>query len=320
MATIGFASAAPANGTAAHMALMVARLAAGISRVVAWSDATTPTTGVSLTSNPFGSASSGAGNLGNTNAWWIERAADGSYYWAFLRGSADTTWTCIRGKTGFSGATATSPGTDATSVTHVSNAVMWTTMGTLLMSMDDDSNDFSWWMIPTGGGNIKTEQFEESLMAGTFPSTPVADADPRVSGAYYNATGIAPGLANVAAAGGNIIAYKRILHGTGGANNARCSFGPIVDGATAGSVAPATSSGNQMQIEPYNSTECVEEITAYSPGAVAATKGRHGKMDRIRWATVFDGNFNGRFANDGTQDWVYMGGRWHKWDSSRPTI
>lgn len=324
MPTIGFAASAPAHGTAAQLALLDARLANGISTVVAWSDGTTPTSSVSLTARPYSAGAtgygSGAGNLGNTSAWWVERATDGSWYWSFTRGSADTTWTERRGKALPTSPNATSPGTDAAGIVHTNNAVRFTTMGTLLMSMDTTTYDWFWFMIPTLGGNVQSALFEESLMASTYPSSPTADADPRVSGAYYNATGIAVGAVSVAAAAGNILAYKRILHGAGGANNARCSFGPIIDAGTGGSVAPATSSSNQMQVDPYNGTENPEEITAYAPGAAGTTKGRIGKMNRLRWATVFDSQANGRFANDGTDDWVYAGGLWLKWDSSRPTI
>ena len=85
----------PANGTTAVHTILTQLLAAGW-LVKAWSDGTTLVSDVSLSSNPYGSASSGAGNLGNTSAWFRVQSADASREWLFQRGASETSWTPVR--------------------------------------------------------------------------------------------------------------------------------------------------------------------------------------------------------------------------------
>jgi len=89
MATITHVSS-PATGAIAVDALIDTLLAAGW-RITRWSDATTYTnaTGAPLATNPYGSGASGAGNLGNTSAWFTVRASDSSREWLFQRGASD---------------------------------------------------------------------------------------------------------------------------------------------------------------------------------------------------------------------------------------
>ena len=89
-------TSSPANGTAAILTLLT-QLCAGGWIVKRWSDGTTLSSdNVNLTSNPYGSSSSGANNLGNTSAWFRVAAPGGSREWLFQRGSGDATWTVSR--------------------------------------------------------------------------------------------------------------------------------------------------------------------------------------------------------------------------------
>ena len=94
----------PASGAVAIHSLLTLLLAAGW-RVTRWSDATTYTnaTGAPLASNPYGSGGSGAGNLGNTSAWFTVRASDSSREWLFQRNASDAAWTINRSAAGFVG-------------------------------------------------------------------------------------------------------------------------------------------------------------------------------------------------------------------------
>jgi hypothetical protein len=95
MATLTDVSS-PANGTAAVYTLLTELCAAGWI-VKRWSDATTLSSdNVNLTTNPYGSSGSGAGNLGNTSAWFRVAASGGSREWLFQRGAGDATWTISR--------------------------------------------------------------------------------------------------------------------------------------------------------------------------------------------------------------------------------
>jgi hypothetical protein len=77
----------PASGAAAIFSLLTTLCAAGWI-VKRWSDATTLSSdNVDLTTNPYGSAASGAGNLGNNSAWFRVAAGDASREWLFQRGS-----------------------------------------------------------------------------------------------------------------------------------------------------------------------------------------------------------------------------------------
>ena len=96
-------TSSPANGTAAIFTLLTRLCAAGWI-VKRWSDATTLSSdNVNLTANPYGTSGSGAGNLGNTSAWFRVAAPGGSREWLFQRGSGDATWTVSRSIAGFTG-------------------------------------------------------------------------------------------------------------------------------------------------------------------------------------------------------------------------
>lgn len=310
----------PANGTAAVFNIITQLCSAGWN-VTAWSDATTLTTAVTG-SNPFYGFGSGANNLGNTSAWFRIRAGDGSKEWMFQRSTTDLLWTAKRGKGTFTGGTpnATTPGTDATSATLFTAATLWPTIiGDLVLSMDNSSYSFTMMMVPLTSGNVQTMLWDEVFATGTYPTTPVANADPYVFGGYFNNTGLAAGAITISE-GSAAIGYHRYRHGLGGASNVRINYCPLYYIPGGAPMAPASSATAQLGPDPITGVEVPERIVIGMPGAISNATGRVGKPDRHRWATVFSGRSNGQCLYDGTDHWMYMAGVWFKWDASRPVF
>lgn len=308
----------PANGTAAIYTLLSFLCSNGW-LVKAWSDATTLTSGVSLSSNPYGSSSSGAGNLGNTSAWFRISAPDASREWLFQRGSGDATWTVSRGVSGFSGGSpsATVVGTDSTGQNLLSAGTLFdSTPGRWSITLDSASPyGFFCSTVVIGGGNVRTVLFDEPLISGTYPSS---DADPVMFGLYYNATGLAATGAFIST---NVTVYKRFRHGLSSPSNVQSNLlGQLLTGVNT-QVSPPTGSGNQIGVDPYNTQEIPIPICACKAGAASTSTGWIGVLKRMRGATVH-GRSNGQTLYDATNTlyWYYVAGIWVPWDSSTPAI
>lgn len=301
----------PTSGTAAVYSLLTRLCAAGW-LVKAWSDATTYTGGVSLSSNPYGSASSGAGNLGNTNAWFRVAAPDGSREWLFQRGASDAAWTINRSKAGFvTGGTATvlPTATDATALFSAASAFT-ATPGRLFISADD-ADGYGWRLmcIPSGGGNVRT------LLADVPLDSPdPADTDPYLWVGYYNATGLSVYEAGAAMQQvGTALVYKRFV---GAGNNQRVTLASFSGGY--GRVAPPEHEQDGGAL-PSNSREVPLPVAALRTGAPSTSTGWCGFARGIRWSTV-RGRTNGQTLDGTTEYWIYAAGLWLRWDSSTPTL
>ena len=313
MATITHVSS-PASGAVAVDALIDTLLAAGWV-ITRWSDAIAPTytdaTGAPLAVNPYGSGGSGAGNLGNTSAWFTVRASDSSREWLFQRGASDAAWTINRSKAGFvTGGTATVLPTAADATALFSAASAFTaTPGRLFISADD-ADDYGWRLMccPVGGGNVLT------LLADVPLDSPdPADTDPYLWVGYYNATGLsvyeASAFSNTS---GAAQVYKRFV---GAGSNQRVAF---VTGATySGSVSPPASvQGGYL---PSSGYDVPLPIPVLRTGAPSTTTGWCGFASGIRWSAV-QGRTNGQTLDGTTEYWIYAAGLWLPWDSSTPTL
>lgn len=311
----------PANGTAAFFTAITTWLSAGWV-ITSWSDATTYTTGVSLTTNPFGGSGSGAGNLGNASAWWLMRSGDSTRWWLFQR-STDANWTIYRGTDAFTGGSpnATTIPTSTTQALHTSAApgAFWNaTPGRLLISCDAVADaTYSWRMgtIVAGGGNVCTILKEDKFATGTYPA---GDTDPAVSLGYFNTTGFTA-ISLVINASSTAIGFKRFRNGLGGAGNARITYSAIWYSVTGAAITPPQTSANQPGPEPVGGTEVALRIVIFAPGTTSNTSGYAGQTGSVRWSTVF-GRANGQTMYDGTNYWIFMAGVYWLWDSSTPTI
>lgn len=313
----------PANGTAAIYTL-IDRLCAAGWLVKRWSDATTLSSDdVNLTTNPYGSSSSGAGNLGNTSAWFRIAAPDASREWLFQRGSADQTWTVTRGRGAFTGGSpnATTVGTDSTSQALFAAAQLFDSSMSQrwLVSCESASPyGFTAFTVQTGGGNVRTLLFDEPMATG---STETGDADTVACGGYYNGTGIAAGAITVHTSG-TVAAYKRFRHGLSGAANIRVDFIMYTQGSGLSNVAPATANAAQIAIGPITQVEVPLRIPV---GKVNASPGNgvgwSGFAARWRWSSAWSRS-NGQTLYDAANSlyWVYCAGAWIPWDSSTPSI
>ena len=309
----------PANGTAAIFSLITRLLLAGW-LVKAWSDATTYTGGVSLNTNPYGSASSGAGNLGNTSAWFRIAAADGSREWLFQRGAGDATWTVSRSKAGFTGgspsATTAGTATDATGL-FTAASLFSATPGRAFISCDDAA-PYGFWMscITLGGGNVLTLLCDEPLLANSYDP---ADTDPYLWWGYYNATGLAASTSAIVTISGTLL-YKRF---TGAGSNQVCSLCRMTtqgQSGTTAAAAPPTDASAQVGMTPSSLTEVPLRIPVVRLGASSSTSGWVGLTSRLRWATVH-GRLNGQtLAQGASAYWIFMAGVWVPWDSSTPAL
>lgn len=306
----------PANGTAAIYTLLT-QLCAGGWIVKRWSDATTLSSdNVNLTSNPYGSSSSGAGNLGNTSAWFRVAAPGGSREWLFQRGSGDATWTVSRSIAGFTGgspsATTAGTATDATALFSAAS-LFSATPGRWFVSVDDASpNGWTAFAITLGGGNTLTFLADEPLLSGTTASE---DTDPYLWIGYYNVSGLAAAAGFLVQTSAQVPAWKRWVSA---GSNARVAFGELFfDGNRSGPATNTTTS--QLGQTPTSAKEVPLLIAVARPGAASTTTGWVGITSRLRWNTV-GGRANGDKLVDGSSHWIYASGAWVPWDSSTPTL
>ncbi len=320
----------PANGSAAVFSLLTTLCASGWI-VKRWSDASVVSAdNVNLTTNPYGTSSSGAGNLGNTSAWFRVAASGGSREWLFQRGSSDTTWFVSRSAAGFTGTSAgtitavvTGSATDATpllgtAASAASNAANTTattfsaTPGRWFISVDD-ADGFGWtaYAIPVGGGNVLTFLSDEPLQSGT---TATEDTDPYLWIGYYNATGLSANAFSINT-GSAMLGYKRY---TTAASNQRITYGAVYDGTS--QLAPATNtSGGQFGQTAVGGREVPWQIPVSRTAAASTSSGWAGVPSRHRWNTV-GGRQNGDKLVSGADNWLYASGLWVKWDASTPTL
>lgn len=307
----------PANGTAAIFSLITRLLLAGW-LIKAWSDATTYTGGVSLSANPYGGSGSGAGNLGNTSAWFRIAAADGSREWLFQRGAGDATWTVSRSKAGFTGGSpdATTAGTATDATALFSAATLFSaTPGRMFISCDNAA-PYGFWMscITLGGGNVLTFLCDEPLLANSYDTS---DADPYLWWGYYNVTGLAATYGAAAVSG--TLLYKRF---TGAGSNQVSALALLTTFAGISSGGPcAPPNTNQIGLTPSTLAEVPLRISVVRTGASSSsTTGWIGLTSRLRWATV-GGRTNGQtLAQGASAYWIYMAGLWVQWDSSTPAL
>ncbi len=303
----------PASGAVAVDALIDTLLSAGWV-ITRWSDATTYTdaTGAPLAVNPYGSGASGAGNLGNTSAWFTVRASDSSREWLFQRNASDAAWTINRSKAGFvTGGTATvlPTATDATALFSAASAFT-TTPGRLFISADD-ADGYGWRLmcIPSGGGNVLT------LLADVPLDSPdPSDTDPYLWVGYYNSTGL--GVYSAAGAvgqSGAALIYKRFV--PAGSNQRVSLFN--VGGDSATKYAPPNN--DSMGSLPSNLREVPLLIPAARYGAPSTSTGWCGYLRGLRWSTV-QGRANGQTLDGTTEYWIYAAGLWLRWDSSAPFL
>ena len=320
---VGTSATTPAHGTAAIHTLITALCSAGW-LVKAWSDATTYTGSVSLSSNPYSGSGSGAGALGNTSAWFRIAAPDGSREWMFQRGANDYTWTVSRSRTGFSGGSpgATTLPTDATTGQAIFSATQLfdSTMAQRWLVSTESSSPYGFvaFTVQTGGGAVRTILFDEPLASG---STETGDDDVAVFGGYYNATGFSAGQF-VLNSTSTALGYKRFRHGLASASNVRVDFLGYYQLATNQPQVPATANGNQVASGPINSRETPLRIAIARVAAASSTStGWCGFANRLRWSTVWSRS-NGQTLYDSTNSlyWIYCAGAWVPWDSSTPSI
>jgi hypothetical protein len=306
----------PANGTAAIFSLLTTICASGWI-VKRWSDATTLSAdNVNLTTNPYGTSGSGAGNLGNTSAWFRVAASGGSREWLFQRGSGDATWTVSRSVAGFTGgspsATTAGTATDATALFSAA-ALFSATPGRWFISVDD-ADGFGWtaYAIPVGGGNVLTFLSDEPLQSGT---TATEDTDPYLWIGYYNVTGLGAAGTFSITSGSPMLGYKRY---TTAASNQRITYGVVYDGSS--TLAPAgNTNAAQLGQTPVGGREVPWQIPVSRPAAASTSSGWAGVPSRHRWSTV-GGRVNGDKLVSGADNWLYAAGLWVKWDSSTPTL
>lgn len=313
-------STTPANGTEGIFNLIDLLCTAGWT-IPQWSDGSTLTTpGADLTTNPYGSSSSGAGNLGNPDAWFRIRPPGSSREWMLQRNSTDRSWKVLRSKLGFTGGspTATVLPTDVTSGVSLIDGTLWSASPDrwLISAESSAPYGFTGFTVVVGGGNVKTVLFDEPLMAGTYPS---ADLDPVMAGCYYNNTGF-DRIAFAVATFTGVVVYKRYLHGNPAATNVRINYYYFAQQG-GNRVAPADGGGSQMGPSPYNSSEIPVPITTGVNGSLAVNTGWSGITNRHKWGTVGSRN-NGQTLYDSTNSlyWIYCGGIWIPWDSSTPII
>ena len=312
MATITHVSS-PASGAVAVDALIDTLLAAGWV-ITRWSDATTYTnaTGAPLTSNPYGSGGSGAGNLGNTSAWFTVRASDSSREWLFQRGASDAAWTISRSAAGFSGgspaATTLPTATDATALFSAASAFS-ATPGRLFISADD-SDGYGWRLMccPVGGGNVLT------LLADVPLDSPdPSDTDPYLWIGYYNSTGLSIYGAGAAMHQyGAALVYKRFV---GAGSNQRVTL-PSFYGHVGRIAPPDSEQGGYL---PSSGYDVPLPIPVLRTGAPSTTTGWCGYARGMRWAAT-QSRANGQTLDGTTEYWIYAAGLWLRWDSSTPTL
>lgn len=308
----------PANGSAADYTLLTTICSAGWI-VKSYGDGLSLYNGsYNLASNPFGTSGSGAGNLGNNNAWWRAASPDGTREWLSQRATTDQAWTKNRSKAGFVGGSpnaSTAPtATDATPVFSVANMYS-ATPGRWLISVDNaDSYGWTAYAVTLGGGNVLTFLADEPLQSGTAAAE---DTDPYLWLGYYSSTGLAAAAGFVLNASGAILGYKRW---TTAGSNQRISYGSV--SMDNGSCAPAANStGAQIGQTAIGAKEVPWQIPVARNATASTSSGWVGVPSRHRWNTV-GGRANGDKLVDSTtgENWVYAAGLWVKWDASTPTL
>jgi len=302
----------PASGAVAIFELITLLLAAGW-RVTRWSDATTYTdaTGAPLASNPYGSGASGAGNLGNTSAWFTVRASDSSREWLFQRNASDAAWTINRSKAGFVGgspaATTLPTATDATALFTAASAFS-ATPGRLFISADD-SDSFGWrlMVMVTGGGNVRTLIIDEPLASADPGGT-----DPYLWIGYHNGTGLNPqGARDTFGRFSSGLVYTR---DTVAGVNRRIPFFYWLEPSTGNSIPPQNSTVQYGQLF-SNGREVIIPILC-----ALENVGWVGFTSTLRWSTVAGGRANGDTLDGTTAYWLFAAGLWLPWDSSVPAL
>lgn len=303
----------PASGAVAVDALIDTLLAAGWV-ITRWSDATTYTnaTGAPLSTNPYGSGGSGAGNLGNTNAWFTVRAPDSTREWLFQRKASNAAWTISRSAAGFvvgsPPATALPTATDATAL-FTAESVFTATPGRLFISADD-ADGYGWRLmcLPVGGGNVRT-----LLLDVPLDSPDPSDTDPYLWVGYYDATGLTVYAAGPSASQDSwILTYKRFV---GAGSNQRVTLASLY--GTYGRLAPPeTEQGGAL---PSSGYDVPLPIPVMRHGASSTTTGWCGFARGLRWSTV-QGRASGQTLDGTTEYWIYAAGLWLRWDSSTPTL
>lgn len=317
MATLTDVSS-PANGTVAIFTLLTKLCGAGWI-VKRWSDATTLSNdNVNLTTNPYGSAASGAGNLGNTSAWFRVAAPGGTREWIFFRGSSDVTWTVSRSVAGFTGGApnATTAGTAADATALFSAAPLFSVPPGRWFVSVDDADGYGWaaFALPVGGGNVLTFLADEPLLTGTSAAE---DTDPYLWEGYYNASGLGAAGTFIITLASSVIGYKRW---TTAASNQRIVYGIVFDGYAGAQLAPASNVGaGQLGQTPTGGKEVPWQIPVCRNAAASTSTGWVGVPSRHRWSTVA-GRVNGDKLVDGSSHWIYVAGLWVKWDASTPTL
>lgn len=306
----------PANGTAAVYSLITALVANGYV-IKRWSDATTLSAdNVNLTSNPYGGSGSGAGNLGNSNAWFRIAATDGSREWLFQRGAADQTWTISRTNGAFTGGTpnATTAGTSTAATALFSAAQAFpTSQWRQFISVENAAPyGFIVYGITLGGGNVLQFLMDEPLASGTIDTS---DTDPYLWWGYYNATGLAGASGGITAVVGTLL-YKRF---TGAGSNQIATLQTYA--ATGNISAPAVNtSTQQFGLTPNTLREVIMPIQVARPAASGSTAGWIGTCSRLRWGTV-GGRANGQTLGPVSGSyWIFMAGAWVPWDSTEPAL
>jgi len=306
----------PANGTAAVFSLLTQLCTAGWI-VKRWSDATTLSSdNVNLTTNPYGSSSSGAGNLGNSSAWFRVAAGDATREWLFQRGAGDATWTVSRSRAGFVGgspsATTASTATDATPLFSAASAFS-APPGRWFISLDTVNYGWTAYALPVGGGNVLTFLADEPLSAGSFAAE---DTDPYLWLGYYNATGLASTGTFAVNASSAILGFKRW---TTAASNQRISYGTVFAGSGEACAPAVNANTQQMGQTAVGGLEVPWQIPAFRNAAASTSTGWAGVPSRHRWCTV-GGRANGDKLVSGSDNWIYAAGLWVVWDSSTPTL
>lgn len=301
----------PANGTEAVWRLLTALTANGYV-VRRWSDATTLSAdNLTLTSNPYVSASSGAGNLGNASAWF--RVADTALTreWLFQRGGTDQAWLITRSNTAFTGGSPspTAAGTSSNSqslFTTGGNAFHSTTVRQFISVENTAPYGFAMFSITLGGGNVLQFLVDEPLATGT---TDASDTDPYLWWGYYNPSGFGVGGAQLTTI------WKRF---TGAGSNQQSTILPFF--ISGGFAIPTTST---LGLTPNTLREILLPIYTCRPGVSSSTTGWIGTMSRLRWATITSSPARANGLTIGPMSGAYyilMGGIWVPWDSTEPSL
>ena len=272
-----------------------------------------------------------------TDAWFTVVAPDDTRQWSFQRGSANTTWTVKRSKSGMSGAVnATTPPSDGEAATLVNNEVFFTTnIGNWLVSVvsssaiDNISSSFYAFNVPLGGGNVYSIIYDEPVLSGSYNTL---DQDPHISYANYYSTGYANGggknfdnQSSLGSLGQDGRHVKRVRHNMSSPVN-QPSFASIhsepVSAFNNVTWAPPVNASNTLNLSPYDSKEATILVpygrSVYGPPTYSGFWGygthvRHG-------TTLASVRTNGQTMDATSRYYIFAAGWWFPWDSSTPAI